>query len=1113
MINRRKFLSSCTSAVLLSDSTHWLQARQPGLRLTALSKLDGLHAGEPVNLATYGKLQSWLSPSTQPLLDAHPITSGLSKGELNLAGFPWPDGELDIGVEWPEFRTVDKVMLEYVNADKAPRVGRQAVEYWVGITGRQGGWESLDESEIEGVPVQVDGRTWIFSFSPRRSCKVRVRFENQKQVEISRFAVYGPSRWKEGKVHIEWGHSGPEKAFDGKVEVYNGEVMEIRPVGSTELTGKFSWSSSAGGGKIAGIEALVLYTEGMDVDRSIVTLRTKAWDFSFLPGEVLEDQPIDAPDFGVYIRNSSLTRNLAGYRQLNRGKSRIINAVSHHAEQSLENAYRHIHARRVTLSFVGVEANNHKFGIAPDGHLVVGSHDPSFGHPMIPQYAIYFDTAEQPVLFQSAAQAPAGLFETEKQKEQQLEEGWLPIIVTRWSENVLEFERTDYGVLQHSSEPLDQSTLMGNEPAMMISRLRIRNSSTIPNLASYYIKPWKPAVGDLGYGPIPTGAQNAWLTSLEGNRVLVREGRVNYTACWVDMQGRGTLSLVPAAEAVRYAVLLSPGEEHVLYTIIPGQPWPASTDTLQFLTPDYQKFHDSTAQHWKSRLAEGMQVKIPDAHLQNIYRASLHHFLLALTKDGKRGEYYPNVAMLLYGSIGSESSPVMQALEMRGLHRHAENCLKAWLSTQGDSMPAGDYVSKEGGFFHFWPNYTIDQGGVLWSMAEHYLYTRDRDWLRQVAPQMIAGCDFIIRERNRTKKLLPGGQRPLWYGLAPPGCVADPRDWEYSFMLNGYFYLGLKKCGEVLQDVDPQNAGRIAAEAADYLEAIQRALKESIARSPVTRLRDNTSVISVPPYLGLRGFSSDVKDSADPDRRHGYAYDVTIGPFHLLKTEVISPNSLEATSMLNYLEDYFFLFTPLPSRVNLEMLATDSFNMGGFGKLQPYYCHYQEAYLQRDQIPNFLRGFFNTLAAISDRQTLTFQEELDFGGGQPNKTHEEAWFMHQFRHMLLMEMGNELYLARGVPRRWLENGKEIGVTRAPSYFGEVAYNIQSVVKEGRIEATVNPPQRNGPANVYLRLRHPDQAALKRVTVNGRSWKQFDSAREWIQLPAEPKQLKVTAHYL
>src|SRR5579875_2510919 len=610
-MNRRKFLSSCAGVALLSESAGWFHASEPHASFAGISSLDALQPGQPVNLASYGELKSWLNPAATPLLQAHSIARPGSSSTLQVASLPGKEGETDLGIEWPEFRTIDRVVIQYASAESSPAIGKQLLEYWTGITARQGAWQSLDETEIEGVSAQIEGPLWTFSFPRRRTCKVRLRFQNQKQVAIGHLGVYGPSKWKRGDIRIEWGHSGPERACDGKLERYNGEVLEIRPVGSTQITGEVSWTSSAGGGKIAGIEASVLYAYGMDVDRSILTLRTKACEFSFLPGEVLEEQPIDAPDFGVYIRKSSLLLDRASYRRQNQGKSRIIDAVSHHPEQSIENAYRHIHARRVTLSFVGVEANNHKFGIAPDGHLVVGSNDPSFGHPMTPLFAVYFDTAEQPVLFQSAAAKPAGLFEGEKQKQQQLEEGWLPIIITTWSENALAFERADYGALQHSPEPLDESRLMGNEPAMMISRLRIRNNSTIPNLASYYIKPWKPASGNLGYGPIPAGAQTAWATSLKGNTILATENDAKHIVCCVNTQGRGALSLESAVEAAHYSVLLGPGEEHVIYTIIPGQPLPASTDASEFLTLDYQKLHDSTAQYWKNRLAEGMQISIP----------------------------------------------------------------------------------------------------------------------------------------------------------------------------------------------------------------------------------------------------------------------------------------------------------------------------------------------------------------------------------------------------------------------------------------------------------------------------------------------------------------------
>jgi hypothetical protein len=849
----------------------------------------------------------------------------------------------------------------------------------------------------------------------------------------------------------------------------------------------------------------------MDVDRTIATVRTKAFDFSFLPGEAIEDQPLDIPDYGVYIRNNALNLDRDAYRERNAKKSRIIDAVRNHPEQTLANAYQAIRARRVTLSFVGVDSNSQKFGIAPDGHLVVGNNDPSYGQQIVPKFAVHFASTEASTLFQEPTVEPEKLFSREGEKPQELEEGWLPIVVTRWSRNEVSFERLDFATLQHAPEPFDESKLMGNELALVISRVKIRNESTVPKTVSYYIKPWKPASGEFDYGAIPANVENAWEAKLDENCLLVAEGDGEYAICSVDSHGRGALAMETTVGALRYSLKLGPGEEHIVHTVVPG--WPLSVkeqDKLRDLP--CEPLHESVVNYWKGRLTEGMQVEVPDRHLQDIYNATLHHFLLVLTKDGKRQEHYPNTAMLYYGSIGSESSPIIQSLDMRGLHQRAASCLQAWLSTQGDSMPEGDYVSKEGGFYHYWPNYTIDQGGVLWALAEHYLYTRDQAWLAKVAPQIVAGCDFLIRERKRTMVELPGGRKPLTYGLTPAGCQADMRDWEYSFMLNAYFYLGLKKSSQVLQDVDKAQAQRIATEAEDYLQTIRRVLRECVAISPVTRLRDGTSVPSVPSYVGLRGLSTDAKDSVDPDLRHCYAYDSTGGPFHLVKGEVLGPNEPEVTYMLNYIEDRFFMFTPLPSRVQLDELSTDWFNLGGFDKLQPYYLHYQDAYLERDQIPNFLRGFFNTLASISDPMTLTFQEELDYGGGQPHKTHEEGWFFHQLRHMLVMEMGNDLFLARGTPREWLEEGKKISVNRAPTYFGELGYQIESFASQGRVEATVRPPRRQPPAKLYLRLRHPKQSPLKRVALDGRAWKDFDPAREWINLPAAARELKVIAYY-
>jgi len=65
---------------------------------------------------------------------------------------------------------------------------------------------------------------------------------------------------------------------------------------------------------------------------------------------------------------------------------------------------------------------------------------------------------------------------------------------------------------------------------------------------------------------------------------------------------------------------------------------------------------------------------------------------------------------------------------------------------------------------------------------------------------------------------------------------------------------------------------------------------------------------------------------------------------------------------------------------------------------------------------------------------------------------------------------------------------------------------------GKITATVDIPSRNPPRSLLLRFRHPKAAPVKRVTVNGKNWKGFDTAQEIIRLEGFQGAVAVTAWY-
>jgi hypothetical protein len=114
--------------------------------------------------------------------------------------------------------------------------------------------------------------------------------------------------------------------------------------------------------------------------------------------------------------------------------------------------------------------------------------------------------------------------------------------------------------------------------------------------------------------------------------------------------------------------------------------------------------------------------------------------------------------------------------------------------------------------------------------------------------------------------------------------------------------------------------------------------------------------------------------------------------------------------------------------------------------------------------------------------------------------------------MLVMEVGDTLWLARGTPRAWLQQGKKIAVRGAPTYFGEVDYEITSDADGGRIAATVKLPSRHAPKAVLLRFRHPKAAPIRSATVNGKEWRDFGAALEVVRLHDLEGTVLVEARY-
>jgi len=114
--------------------------------------------------------------------------------------------------------------------------------------------------------------------------------------------------------------------------------------------------------------------------------------------------------------------------------------------------------------------------------------------------------------------------------------------------------------------------------------------------------------------------------------------------------------------------------------------------------------------------------------------------------------------------------------------------------------------------------------------------------------------------------------------------------------------------------------------------------------------------------------------------------------------------------------------------------------------------------------------------------------------------------------MFIHEEGDELYLARAIPRYWLKDGQKIAIERAATYFGPMSFEMRSSVNQGRIEMTLDPPTRNAPKAIHVRFRHPENKPITRVTLNGKPYPNFDPKTETVNIPAPREKTKIIARY-
>jgi len=603
----------------------------------------------------------------------------------------------------------------------------------------------------------------------------------------------------------------------------------------------------------------------------------------------------------------------------------------------------------------------------------------------------------------------------------------------------------------------------------------------------------------VGYSHRSARSQNAFSGDWQDDRLVPRGERDSLVAAdgrlWSAWHGEsvlrarwsGSMAPEPRGRQVWFRKILRPGETCELLLAVPfvAVDLPHELEAMREL--DFDRAYQKVAEHWRSRGREGAQLACPEPHLAALHASHLSHVLLTdvLVPDGS-GLVNTSVGTSTYGNFANEACMVIHELDQRGLHDEARRRLEVWVRYQGTVPQPGNFTDAEGMYFGAGGfesgAYNQHHGWVLWCLAMHYFLGGDAAWLDRVAPSLVAGCDWVFRQRRGTMGPLPHS-RGWEHGFLPAGSLEDVTDFHYWLSTNAITWRGVRKAGEALAAIGHPEAARIRLEADAYGDDLRRGFELMRRHAPLVRLRDGRWVPHYPSRLYRRG------------RDIGWIREVLEGSVYLLTTGLYDPRSPQAAWILDDYQDNRYVAPPYGyPMANFE---ANWFDRGGFS-IQPDLLAGLMPHLDRDEPEIFLRMFFNAWCACYRDEINAMVEhpnpELGYSTAAHFKTSDESNAIAWLRAMLVYASDEELHLGRALPREWLASGEPILASGVATRYGTVDVRYEASNDRRRITATLGLRLRDRPASMRVRFRHPDLLPLRAVRVNGRPHLDFDPRR-------------------
>lgn len=1107
------------------------------LPLQAYAQTDGF-----LDIAPFGVLTTWSVEN--PALGT-PVAS------TDLINTDNPDQEWNVGVLWREPRDVQSIQLIQQTPLSGDVVKKIKIQYW------SSSWPD-EPPHLPSVEDQEDdpwqgqwltaqtccdrkSDTLLFTFLPmtvqenlrtpflpqavnyRRTLKVRLVYPF-KSPPPKAIKVFSATAIKKTDLLIRLGcQLTASQMIQYDIRIVNGELLKLSPwrwQAQDHFSSTSSFVCETGQGDKGVLVELVTADPMLpgSADHTIVTVQLPNAAFSFYSKDLING-PIRIPAFDADITLAADSANL--FTSAIKNGFTVREKLKSEAEQTLARSRAEIPALnpvhrdkrgigdRLYLPLCA-EAHWQKFGLEWGGNFFMNKKYVRAKAKELARCQWPGDTLH----WQIGTGARPDFYRTPVNCQMSILNNYLPVVTSRWTHEGLTFEEEAFATLLDAPLAPEGAGRDEQATALLMVRLRIGNPVNKKQTADIWIK--SDPLGQLSF------KHGAMLQKIQDQQ---------YIRMYIADHGDGAPVVTDLPDdplhpqVLHFQMPIPANEQRELVLVTPFVSDLQSHMVHRLGELNYENERTRIIDYWRERIAPHVAFTVPEEKFNELARAILIHLYMTVWKEPGSGLYLLPAAALRYQIYANESCFQMMLLDLLGAHKNVAEYLETFITLQGSKPLPGAFVGSQNAVYfgaridddhdYTATGYNLHHGTVLWTMARHYLLTRDDSWLRHAAPSMLAAAEWIIAQR---KNSAPDYAK----GLLPAGRLEDNKEWNYWFSVNAYAWLGLKTTAQAFSLAGMAEAEQLQKEAADYYKDLRQAVESATQYCPVVRLRNNTFVPFVPTAAGRRFRGFDLKSdyyrrydpSIKPMLRLSATREILYGPMILLNSGVIGAQESLADWILDDWEDNLTLSSSLGLSVHGWVEDERWFSQGGM-VFQANLQNPIQAYLLRRETPAALRSLYNNMTACLHPDVNVFTEEYRtwiHGSGPFYKTPDEVRFLNRVCDLLVLENDKQLWLACGTPRRWLEPGHRIELNTVATVFGKVSYQMHAGDGPNTVVAQVKGEFWQQPERLALYVRAPFTKKINRVLLNQKEWNKWNADQEVIFLDAALPQQTVQVFY-